>query len=421
VVTLAALTSINLFNYVDRFVLSALFTDLEKPVVDGGLALTKAQQGELYSAFIIVYALTSPIFGVVGDRWKRMWLIGGAVALWSVATAAGGFAIGMASLLVARACTGVGEAAYASIAPSVISDLVPRASRGRALAIFNAAIPIGAALGFMLGGLMVVDYGWRTALMVAGVPGMVLAFWVFFLKEPARGALDPEQPTQRESLRVVARNLTRKQFVLPVLGYVAQTAGFGALAIWAPSYLEQAKGISPEAATTTFGAVIVVTGLLGTIAGGWLGDRWLRRDRRALLWTCAFSSVLAVPCVALVPFVDAGALMWTLVALGSFFLVMSVGPINAQIVNVLRPTERATGIAVSTTLIHLLGDVPSVPFIGWLADEFTPTLGAAPAFDRAFLVIPLCIAAGAVIWIASAVWGCKPDPRDAAVARGSAE
>lgn len=411
VVTLVALTCINLFNYIDRMVLSALFTDLGEPLEQGGLALTKEHQGYLYSAFIVVYAVASPLFGVLGDRWKRMWLIAGAVAIWSIATAAGGFAVGLVTLLIARACTGIGEAAYASITPSVISDLVPAGSRGRALSIFNAAIPIGSALGFMLGGLMVANYGWREAFFVAGVPGLLLAFWVFFIKEPTRGAMDAGRGArQRPTLKETYRRLARRQFVLPVLGYVAQTGGFGALAMWVPSYLEQAKGMSTKDATIVFGGVIVVTGLLGTVAGGWIGDKWLRRDRRALMWTCAISTALAVPCVALVPFSKDPTTIWTLIALGSFFLVMSVGPINAQIVNVLRPTERATGVAVSTTLIHLLGDVPSVPMIGALADSLTPKLGLVEAFNWGFLIIPVYIAAGAVIWVAAGYWGCAPMP-----------
>jgi MFS family permease len=415
VVTVTALTGINLFNYVDRYVLSALNTKLELPVEQGGLGLSKEHQGDLYSAFIVVYALTSPAFGLLGDRYRRMWIIAGAVALWSVATSSGGLMHSLLTLLIARACTGIGEAAYASITPSVISDVVPASARGRALAYFNAAIPVGAALGFILGGAVADAYGWREAFLVAGVPGLALAVWALFIREPVRGAMDPGPPPTRPRLADAARALWRRAYALPVLGYILQTAGFGALGFWAPSYLEQAKGIEPARATITFGIVVVATGLSGTVLGGILGDRWLRRNPRALMWVCGLSSLAAVPCVALVVAVRDPALVWTFVALGSFLLVMSVGPVNAEIVNALAPNVRATGVAVCTTLIHLLGDVPSVPLIGALTDRLTAAHGVAGAWERSFLVVPACILGGGLAWCAAALWG-GASARDAATA-----
>jgi MFS transporter, Spinster family, sphingosine-1-phosphate transporter len=409
VMPLVALTLINLFNYIDRYVLSAVATKLELPPDQGGLSLDKGQQGDLYSAFIIVYALASPSFGVLGDRFRRTWLVAAAVLLWSVATSASGFMWSFGALLVARALTGVGEAAYASVTPSIISDLVPSRARGRALAVFNAAIPVGAALGFVVGGAMAEAYGWREAFLVAGLPGVALALWVAFMREPVRGAMDEGERASPQPLVTVMRHLARRTFTLPVMGYVLQTAGFGALGFWAPSYLEQAKGMSTGTATMVFGAVIVATGLSGTILGGVLGDRWLRRDPRGLMWTCAISSLLAVPFVAGVVLCQAPWAVWCCIAAGSFLLVMSVGPVNAQIVNTLRPTERATGVAVCTMLIHLLGDVPSVPAIGAVNDALAPQLGVAGAWERAYLIVPALVLGGALVWFAAALWGCRDE------------
>lgn len=407
VMPLAALTLINLFNYIDRYVLSAIATKLELPPEQGGLGLDKGQQGDLYSAFIVVYALASPSFGVLGDRFRRTWLVAGAVLLWSVATSASGFMWSFGALLVARALTGVGEAAYASVTPSIISDLVPSRARGRALAVFNAAIPVGAALGFVLGGAMAEAYGWREAFLVAGLPGVALAVWMLFMREPVRGAMDAGDHSRPEPIGTVMRHLARRTFTLPVFGYVLQTAGFGALGFWAPSYLEQAKGMSTGTATIAFGAVIVGTGLAGTILGGVLGDRWLRRDPRGLMWTCAISSLLAVPFVAGVVLCQAHWAVWACISAGSFLLVMSVGPVNAQVVNALRPAERATGVAVCTMLIHLLGDVPSVPAIGAVNDALAPQLGVAGAWERAYLIVPALVLGGALVWFAAALWGCR--------------
>jgi predicted MFS family arabinose efflux permease len=402
--TLAALTGVNLFNYIDRFVIASLFTSLGKPVEDGGLALTKDQQGLLYSAFIIVYCVASPVFGVLGDRGRRMWLLAGAVALWSVATAAGGWTSGFVSLFVARAITGIGEAAYASIAPAVISDLVPAEGRSRALSVYNAAIPVGAALGFALGGFVAASHGWRAAFLVAGVPGIALALVVLFLRDPPRGQMDPAAQARKPWGEAV-RELAHGAFLWPVAGYVLQTAGYGALGVWAPSYLEQSKGIPGERAAITVGAIVAGTGLVGTLAGGWIGDRWRRRDRRGLMFTCAVSSLLATPFLVLLVLAKSEWAVWTTVAISSFLLALSIGPVNSQIVNALPAATRATGVAASTTLIHLLGDVPSVPLIGWLERS----LGGGSAFDWAMGVVPATIFASAIVWW----WAGRREPATA--------
>jgi MFS family permease len=393
VLTIAALTGVNLFNYVDRFVIASLFTSLGQPEAAGGLGLTKDQQGFLYSAFIIVYCVASPVFGVLGDRGRRMWLLSGAVALWSVATAGGGWATGFLSLFLARAVTGIGEAAYASIAPAVISDLVPPEGRSRALSVYNAAIPVGAAMGFALGGLVAASHGWRAAFLVAGAPGLVLALLVAFLRDPPRGQMDSGSHA-KVPWSTAVRTLIHGAFLWPVAGYVLQTAGYGALGVWAPSYLEQSKGIPGDRASITVGAIVAGTGLVGTLTGGWIGDRWRRRDDRGLMFTCAISSLLATPFLVLLILAKAEWAVWSTVAIASFMLAISIGPVNSQIVNVLPAATRATGVAASTTLIHLLGDVPSIPLIGWIETR----LGGEAGFDWAMGVVPAVIFASAALW-----------------------
>src|ERR1700734_1210293 len=161
---LAVLTFINLFNYLDRYVLSTLVESLRR----SELHLNDTQAASLMSGFLIVFALVGPIFGSLGDRRSRPRLIAFGVACWSVATALSGFAWNFASLFVARASVGVGEAAYVTIGPSLLSDYFPRNQRGRVMAIFFCAIPVGSALGYVVGGLMDVHFGWRVAFFVAG-------------------------------------------------------------------------------------------------------------------------------------------------------------------------------------------------------------------------------------------------------------
>src|SRR3954451_20507772 len=184
--TLAVLTRINLFNYQDRWIIAALVESLRK----SELHLKDTQLGVIGSGFIIVYTLVSPVFGTLGDRRARPPLIALGVMIWSIATTLGGFARGFTSLFIARSTVGVGEAAYGTIAPALLADTFPLEKRGRVLSVFFAAIPIGSAAGYILGGLVDQHYGWRAAFWIAGAPGLLLALLVLIVKDPPRGLHD---------------------------------------------------------------------------------------------------------------------------------------------------------------------------------------------------------------------------------------
>ena len=159
---LAILTLINLFNYIDRWVVAAVVEPIKN-----SLGLSDTQLGIIGTGFIVVYALTSPVFGSLGDRRRRPPLIALGVAIWSLATGLAGFARGFWTLFIARSAVGVGEAAYGTIAPAILSDLFPIERRGRVFAVFFAAIPIGSAAGYVLGGWADHHFGWRAAFWIA--------------------------------------------------------------------------------------------------------------------------------------------------------------------------------------------------------------------------------------------------------------
>src|SRR3954469_3540776 len=182
---LAILTLINLFNYLDRWVVASVVESIKK-----SLHLSDTELGLVGAGFIVVYTLTSPLFGALGDRRKRPPLIALGVAVWSVATSLAGFARGFASLFVARSGVGVGEAAYGTIAPALLSDSFPIELRGRVLSVFFCAIPIGSAAGYILGGLVDQHFGWRAAFWIAGAPGLLLSLLVLLVKDPPRGLHD---------------------------------------------------------------------------------------------------------------------------------------------------------------------------------------------------------------------------------------
>ena len=394
-VALAVLTFINLFNYLDRYVVASLVESLKK----SELALSDTQAGSLVTGFVIVYMLTSPFFGTLGDRRSRPGLLALGVGVWSLATALGGFARSFAGLFAARAAVGVGEAAYGTIAPALLADSFPEEKRGRVFAIFFAAIPIGSAAGFALGGWVDQHYGWRSAFYIAGVPGLLLALLCLLLKDPPRGARDASPhpgplPRGEGGGGSYLGLLKNRAYRLTVLGYAAYTFVLGGVAFWTPAFLERIRGMSKTDATIEFGVIVVVTGFIGTFVGGWLGDYFLKRSKNAYLLVSGWATLAAAP-FSVAAFVSPRpAVFLPAMVVTQLLMFASTGPINSVIVNVVAPTERARALALSILGIHLLGDVPSPPLIGALSD--------ATSLETAFLVWPAVIAIAGAIWLYAA-------------------
>jgi sugar phosphate permease len=408
---LAILSFINLFSYLDRYIVSALTESLKH----AGLGLSDANLGSLMSGFLVVYTLTAPIFGALGDRRSRPRLIALGVACWSFATALSGLAGSYLALFVARASVGVGEAAYVTIAPSLLSDYFPVRQRGRVMAIFFCAIPVGSALGYVVGGLVDKHYGWRAAFFVAGVPGLLLAALCLLLWDPPRGLQDvgavhadatgamsaakpsPESPpanARKETWAAYRRLMHDKAYALTIAGYAAYTFAVGGLAFWMPAFLERVRGVPRSEATVSFGTIVVITGFVGTFVGGWLGDYCARYSRQAYLWLSAIATLVAAPCVwmALTTVQHTLYLAWMVAA--QLLLFLSTGPINAAIVNLVVATERASAIALGVFAIHLLGDVPSPFLIGALSD--------ASSLAQAVKIVPIAVVIAGCVWILAA-------------------
>jgi len=431
---LVVLTLVNLFNYLDRYVVSALVETLKnKPDAVGkrpGLGLSDTEAGFLPTAFILVYMATSGVFGSLGDRLSRPRLIAIGVAIWSLATAMGGLAGGFVSLLAARALVGVGEGAYGTIAPGLLADYYPKRVRGRVMAIFFAAIPVGAALGFIVGGWADSRYGWRAAFYISGLPGLLLALFALRIPDPPRGCQDDDAdrraaPSGRSrGLAAYGPLLRVRPFVWAVAGYAAATFAAGGLAYWMPAFLERVRGADHHEATLQFGVVTVVTGLVGTAVGGVLGDRLLKKTRHAYLWFSGVSTLAAVPFVWLALTLESPPLYLGAIVLGELMLFASTGPINSAIVNSVPAERRATAVAFSILAIHLLGDVPSPPLIGWVSDMLrggadssaeTPAQ-AAKTLGRAVLMVPVAVAVAGALWTYAAWRAERADRRARATA-----
>jgi len=234
---LALLLSINLFNYIDRFVLSAVVPKLK---LDAGLfspsdPWLNFKIGTLSSAFMFAYMLASPAFAWLGDRGRRWPLIGLGVVLWSLASGATGLATGFTILLATRCLVGIGEAAYGPVAPSMISDMYPQSRRGQMMAFFYMAIPVGSALGVVLGGQVAQHLGWRWAFYVVVVPGLILGLFCFFMREPSRKS---PAPSESVGYRAAVKRLIKiRSLVVCTAGMTCTTFFLGGVVYWAPTYI----------------------------------------------------------------------------------------------------------------------------------------------------------------------------------------
>jgi len=405
------LTGLNFLNYLDRYIVAAVL-----PRIQDDLGLSDFEGGLLATVFLLGYFVTAPVFGTLGDRIPRKWLIALGVLVWSGATIASGLATGLGALIAARAVVGIGEASYATLAPTIIDDISPPEQKGRLLAVFFLAVPVGSALGYLTGGYVQKAWGWREAFFVGGVPGLGLAFLCLLIAEPPR-ALSKVKVAMVGVVRRLARiPLYRRA----VLGYCAHTAAIGAFSYWGPTFLARrfaeafvanpAADVDGKAALAGaafwFGTVTVVAGAIGTFAGGRMADRALRGlppvpadashlhpanrlAANAQLRVCAIGVAIAFP-FALAAFLAPSALaFFVLAGIAEVGLFMSAAPINAIMLRTAPVVLRASAMAVGIFSIHLFGDLWSPSLLGLLLDSVELVV--------AMMVLPVGFAIAAVV------------------------
>jgi MFS family permease len=406
---LALLTGLNLINYIDRTVMAAVVSR-----VQCDLHLSSLAAGSLATAFLVGYFATSPFFGVLADRpgadrRKRLLAIG--IAVWSAATMASGLVHSVAGLFLARALVGVGEASYVAIAPTLIDATASPAHPARSMSVFSAAIPVGSALGYIIGGAVLHAHGWRAVFFVAGAPGLVLALLCLLIAEPPR----PAVRGLASQLRSAAALRSMGLYARVVAGYCAYTFAIGGFAFWAPKYLHARYGVDEGYASVTFGTLTVIAGFVGTLVGGWLGDSTGRATRasdrmaagaaparteaetdlsvsRRNMRICAVAASFGAPLAALaiLSTTSRGFYSWAFPC--EAFLFLLSGPVNVAILRSVPPELRATGMAASVFFIHLFGDLWSPPILGLVADHAPMT--------AAMSIVPLAFFVAAAIWAA---------------------
>lgn len=398
---LALLLAINLFNYIDRYILAAIEPLISDQFFGAKDDTAMAKTGALATAFLVSYMLLAPLFGWLADRFSRWRIIAFGVALWSLASGWSGMAMTFATLLLTRVFVGVGEAAYGPAAPTIISDLYPEEKRGRMLAFFYVAIPVGSAIGYAFGGAVGSKLGWRWPFYLVTVPGLILAALCLFMRDPrgvrARVAETPKKP--KIKLTDILALFRIPSYALNTAAMTAMTFAMGGMSFWVPRYLYSYRaadfGGHPDLGSInfTFGAITAGGGLLATLAGGWVGDRVRRRFPSSYFLVSAISIFFAFPAVLLMlytPFPTS----WVLIFLAIFFLFFNTGPANAALANVTPPTIRATAFALNILSIHIFGDAISPPLIGWIAGKANMNI--------AFTVVSAMMVVASVFWLLGA-------------------
>jgi len=409
VAILALLTGLNFLNFIDRAVIAAVLGPMK---ADLGLSNTEA--GLLNGAFLVGYLATSPLFGFRADKAARKGLMALGVVIWSAATVASGLSTGFWTLLAARIAVGVGEASFAVLAPTIIDDVTPPERKGSALSTFFLAIPLGYALGYILGGVIAKNWeaivgpgvltGWRGAFLVVGGPGLVLALTCLLIDEPQRKLVDAKARVIDGLRELSAIPLFRRG----VLGYTVFTAAVAGFSFWATDFLlgQFPNQLDVQTANFWFGIVLIAGGAIGTVIGGQLANRALRRagvasddahdslrNKRAingLLRVCGIGMAIAAPVAAVGFFVPGPATFFIMAFFVDVGLFMSTSPVAAACLRSVPVERRASAMAATIFAIHLFGDLWSAAALGVLLDILEPRV--------AMLALPISFAVAAYVW-----------------------
>jgi len=398
---LALLLGINLFNYIDRQILAAVEPDIRSTFFSSGDANAMFKTGILLgSAFLVTYMIAAPVLGFLADRISRWVIVGSAVIVWSLASGGSGLAASFEALVATRIFVGIGEGGYGPAAPTILADLFPIQTRGRVMAVFCAAIPVGSALGYVIGGVIGAHLGWRWAFYSVAPPGLLLGLLCFWQRDPRVAPHHLVQKSPRRGLTDYLKLFQTRSYLINCIAQTLMTFAIGGLGFWVPAYL-RFRNQSPAAGLSIFGGITVVAGLISTLLGGIIADKARARFPGSYFLVSGIGMLVAAPIFVAslyIPFPAA----WIAMFIAIFFIFMNTGPSNTALANVSLPAVRATAFAVNIFVIHALGDVQAYWLLGYI--------GGHTNMRVAFLFMSGIMLAAGVTWLI----GVKHLPGDTA-------
>lgn len=372
---LGMLTLVYVFNFIDRQLLVIL-----QESIKAELHLSDTQLGLLSGfTFALFYVTMGIPIARLADRGNRRNIVALSLGIWSLMTALSGLTRNFGQLLLARIGVGVGEAGGSPPAHAMISDYFMPGKRATALAIYSSGIYMGILIGFLMGGYLNEELGWRTAFFVLGIPGILFSMLVFAtVKEPRRGATDAVKgENQTHSSGQVIRYLyARKTFVYMALGAGLNVFCIYGVSNWEPSFLARLHGMQPAEIGLALGLIFGGTGAFGTLLGGHLSDRFGKTDKSWYLKIPTYAILGSIPFLAGTVFLKATGASLFCLGVSSFLFSVYLGPALALSHYLVPASFRALTSAVFFLVINLLGLGFGPLVVGVVSDLLTPTLGS---------------------------------------------
>jgi predicted MFS family arabinose efflux permease len=399
--TLAILTTVYSFNFIDRQLLSILQVPIKKE-----LLLSDGQLGLLTGfAFALFYVVAGLPIASYADRSNRRNIIAWSLGIWSFMTAISGLALNYIQLLLARIGVGIGEAGCSPPSHSIISDIFPENQRATGLSIYSLGINFGILLGFILGGWLNEFFGWRVAFMVVGIPGILLAILLrFTVQEPTRGQSEARTSSSEHHpfSEVIATLWSRKSFrYLGIAGGMSAFAGYG-LTTWMAPFLSRVFAMNTGEIGTVLGLGVGVFGGLGTFLSGWIADKMGRKDMRWYLWMPAIASLIMVPSIILGLMLEQKNISLIVMMLPIFLSNVFLSVCIAMTHGLVGIKMRAVGSAVFFFIINIVGLGLGPVSIGFLSDYLEPTAGVDSIRYAMVILTPLAALIAAACYFKAA-------------------
>jgi predicted MFS family arabinose efflux permease len=394
-IVLAMLLLVYTFNFVDRQILGIL-----APAIKAELGLSDTQLGALGGlAFALLYSTLAIPLSWLADRTSRSWVITVSLAVWSGFTAMCGAATGFWQLFLCRLGVGVGEAGGVAPSYALITDYFPAGQRGRALAVYSLGIPLGSAAGVMLGGWIAATIDWRAAFVVVGAAGVLVApIFRLVVREPAR----PTRPVDAEPISRVFGILARKRsFWLLAFGAASSSMlGYG-LAFWLPSLLGRSFGMDLGEIGRFYGGLLLIGGVAGVLAGGFVGDRLGARDRGWYARLPAICFLIAVPLFAIGILSQSSTVAFLAWVVPQGLVYVWLAPVVTAVQHLVPAHMRATASATFLLVNNLIGLGAGTMLLGALSDAMTAQFGAEALRYAMLAGLGLYLLAGLLMWAAS--------------------
>ena len=355
-----------MFDYIDRTVVTSMFTSIEK---DWGIS--HMQSGLLVSAvYWAIVLLTFPV-SILVDRWSRSKTIGIMAVMWSLATALCALTGNFVQLFMARLLIGVGEAGYAPGGSALISGLYPIDKRAKMMGIWNASIPLGSAIGVLLGGIIAAKLGWKHAFGIVAIPGFIVAILFLFVKDYKTVDLSffdkSRNRVKMEKKDMVKEFISKPSVLFTYFGMAAVVFVTTSMLTWLPTYFEKMRGIPQESAGKMASSIMVLA-IVGAPLGGFITDRWRKTKANARLLFPAISTLLSTIFLFIALFLFKGTIQYVVFLIFGVLIMSFISGAAAVTQDVIHPGLRATSYAIAVVVQNLLGASTAPVVVGKIYD-----------------------------------------------------